>query len=88
MLIKRETHVLLAVHITNRMEEVPSVQKTLTDFGDVIKTRLGLHDTGEGYSSAEGILVLEIRGEPGAKRLQKALTDIKGVETKLVVFKH
>lgn len=85
---KKEIHVLLAVHITNRMEEVPMVQKTLSDFGDVIKTRLGLHDIGEEYSSAEGVLVLDIKGETRAKQLQKALAKIKGVETQLVIFKH
>jgi hypothetical protein len=33
-------------------------------------------------------LVLDILGEPKAKQLQKSLEKIKGIETKLVVFKH
>jgi hypothetical protein len=54
----------------------------------VVKTRLGLHEIGEGFSSPQGVLILDIVGEPKAKQLQKALDKIKGIETKLVVFKH
>jgi hypothetical protein len=85
---QKQTHALLIVHVTDRLKEVPSVQKSLSEFGDVIKTRLGLHDVGEAYSSPQGVLVLDILGEPKAKQLQKSLNKIKGIETKLVVFKH
>jgi hypothetical protein len=85
---KREPHAVLVVHVTDRMKEVPLVQKSLSQFGDVIKTRLGLHEVGEGYSAPGGILILDILGESKAKQLQKVLNKIKGIETKLIVFKH
>lgn len=85
---KKQPHALLIVHVTDRLKEVPAVQQSLSQFGDVIKTRLGLHEISEEYSSPQGVLILEIVGEPKAKRLQKALEKIKGIETKLVVFKH
>jgi hypothetical protein len=85
---KKQTHAILVVHVTDRLKEAPSVQKTLSEFGDVIKTRLGLHEVGEEYSSPQGVLVLDIVGEPKAKKLQKDLDKIKGIETKLVLFKH
>jgi len=88
MTVKKESHVVLAVHVTDRLKKVPAVQKTLSQFGDVIRTRLGLHEVGKDYSSPGGILVLDIISEPRARQLQKALDKIHGIETKLVVFKH
>ena len=88
MATKKESHTVLAVHVTNRVKEVPLVQKTLSQFGDVIRTRLGLHEVGKDFSSPEGILLLDIVGEPKGRQLQKTLNKIRGIETKLVVFKH
>ena len=88
MAVKKDSHVVLAVHVTDRMKKVPPVQKTLSQFGDVIRTRLGLHEVSKDYSSPGGILILEVVSESRARELQKALNKIKGIETKLVVFKH
>ncbi len=88
MAIKKESHVVLAVHITDRVNKVPVVQETLSKFGDSIRTRLGLHQVGKDYSSPGGVLVLDIVTEPRARQLQKALNKIRGLETKLIVFKH
>ena len=88
MAANKESHALLAVHITNRLKEAPLVQKTLSQFGDAIRTRLGLHQVDKDYSSPEGILILDIVKEAKARQLQKSLGRIKGIETKLVVFRH
>jgi hypothetical protein len=88
MAAKKESHAILTVHITDRLKEVPTVQKTLSQFGDVIRTRLGLHQIDQDFSSPEGILILDIVNESKARQLQKALGKIKGIECKLVVFKH
>jgi hypothetical protein len=88
MVEKRDSHVVLAVHVTDRLKKVPPVQQTLSKFGDVIRTRLGLHEVSKEYSSPGGILILEVISESKARELQKALNKIKGIETKLVVFKH
>jgi hypothetical protein len=88
MITKKESHVVLAVHVTDRLKEVPLVQKTFSQFGNVIRTRLGLHEITKDYSSPEGIMVLDIVGESKARQLQKSLNKIHGIETKLVVFKH
>lgn len=88
MALKRDSHVVLAVHVTDRLIKVPLVQTTLSQYGDVIRTRLGLHEVGKDYSSPGGILILDIISEAKARQLQKALDKIKGIETKLVVFKH
>jgi hypothetical protein len=88
MAVKKESHVLLAVHITDRLKEVPPVQKLLSQYGNVIRTRLGIHQVGKDYSSPEGVLVLDITDESKARQLQKTLGKLKGIETKLTVFKH
>jgi hypothetical protein len=88
MAVKKDSHVVLAVHVTDRLNKVPSVQTTLSQFGDVIRTRVGLHEVSKDYSAPGGILILDIVTESRARQLQKALDKIKGIETKLVVFKH
>jgi hypothetical protein len=88
MAVKKESHAILTVHVTDRLKEVPVVQKTLSQYGDVIRTRLGLHQIDKDSSSPEGILILDVVKESKARQLQKALNKIKGIETKLVVFKH
>jgi hypothetical protein len=88
MAIKKESHQLLAVHVTDRLKEAPLVQKSLSQFGDVIRTRLGMHEIGKDYASPSGVMILDIVGEAKARQLKKALDKIKGLETKLVVFKH
>jgi hypothetical protein len=86
--IKKESHVVLAVHVTDRVKKAPLVQKSLSASGNVIRTRLGLHEVSKDYSSPEGVLLLDIVGETKARQLQKALNKIPGIETKLVIFKH
>ena len=88
MAMKKESHLVLAVHVTDRMKKAPLVQKTLSQFGDVIRTRLGLHEVSKDYSSPGGIMILDILGESRVRQLQKALDKIHGIETKLIVFKH
>jgi hypothetical protein len=88
MAAKKESHVVLAVHITDRLKKALFVQKTLSQFGDVIRTRLGLHEIGKDFSAPSGILILDIVEESRARVLQKTLDKIPGIETKLVVFKH
>jgi hypothetical protein len=88
MAVKKDSHVVLAVHVTDRLKKVPSVQKVLSEYGDVIRTRLGLHEVSKEFSAPGGILILDIVTEAKARQLQKTLDRIKGIETKLVIFKH
>jgi hypothetical protein len=88
MPVKKESHVVLAVHVTNRIKKAQPVQKAFSQFGDVIRTRLGLHEVSKEYSSPEGLMLLDIVGEPKARQLQKTLNKISGIETKLIVFRH
>ena len=81
-------HNILGVHVTDRLQRVADVQKLLTDFGDCIKTRLGMHEVGSA-SSPNGLLILEMVGpDAKAKDLAAKLTAIPGIEVQRMVFKH
>lgn len=84
-----DPHVILGVHITNRVKHVPTVQKILTRYGCSIRTRLGLHDVHEDYCSPSGMIVLELTGDRGEMgRLEAALKKVAGVAVKKMVFGH
>lgn len=82
-----EKHTLMGVHINDRMESAVSVQKILTEDGNLIKTRLGLHDYTEGADcAAHGLIVLELVSSDAAKNQQLAakLNDVSGVTAKMM----
>jgi hypothetical protein len=84
-----DNHLILAVHITERLKHAVEIQNVLTKFGDVIKTRIGLHDVSEQMSSPNGVLLLECIGdEQKFSALSDALQAVSGVEVKKIVFSH
>ncbi|HSV26362.1 MAG TPA: hypothetical protein VLH60_00575 [Sedimentisphaerales bacterium] len=86
--MKKEHHVMLAIHVTDRVHHVSQVQSLLTEYGNYIQTRLGLHETG-GRSSANGIIVLYmVGGEKVCSALARKLNKIEGVEAQKIVFRH
>jgi hypothetical protein len=84
-----ENHVILGVHITERMKNARPVQEALSEFGGDIKTRLGLHEVDGHQGSPNGLLLLEIVGGEGrAQALVDKLTAIDGVYCKTMIFDH
>lgn len=82
-------HVILGVHITDRIHHVESVQHLLTEYGCSIRTRLGLHEADKGFCSPNGLLVLEMTDdEKTADTLADKLNAVEGVEVKKMVFGH
>lgn len=87
--MQKEKHMIFGVHITDRMTHVAQVQALLTEYGNQIKTRLGLHEISETFSSPNGLLILEMVGdERRAKELQDKLNAVTGVEVKSMAFEH
>ena len=62
-----DKHIVVGVHVTDRLEHVPQVQGLLSEYGCYIKTRLGLHEVGGNgmCCSKNGLLLLEMTGIPG-----------------------
>lgn len=85
----QEDHVILGIHITNRLRHAGEVQKVLTEYGCNIKTRLGLHEVADNYCAGEGVVLLELIG--GAEIRQGMVAKLKvieGIEVKDMVFAH
>jgi hypothetical protein len=85
----KKTHLVLGVHITDRLKNAVDVQKLLTEFGCNIKTRLGLHEVADNICGPNGLLVLEMAGElSSGNELADKLNTIEGVEVQKMVFEH
>ena len=82
-------HIILGVHITDRVQHVPPVQDLFTEHGCSIKTRLGLHTVSEDFCSPNGLILLEMAGPEGPIfELVDKLKAIQGVDVQKMVFEH
>jgi hypothetical protein len=85
----KEDHVILGIHITNRLRNAGEVQKVFTEYGCNIKTRLGLHEVADNYCAGEGVVLLEIIGGREIREgMMGKLKSIEGIEVKELVFTH
>jgi hypothetical protein len=83
-----DKHIILGVHVTERLKKVPEVQKLLSEYGCNIKTRLGLHEV-QNVCSPNGLLILEMHGdEVICLELGEKLSTIEGIEVQKMVFTH
>ena len=80
-------HLILGVHVTDRVKDVPKIQAILTEYGCNIRTRLGLHDADDTRCSPGGVIVLELVGDAArCGQLARKLAAVKGVEVKKMAF--
>ncbi len=85
----QQDHVILGVHIQNRIKAASTVQSLLGKYGCNIRTRLGLHDTNDKFCSSAGVILLEIVGDPAqSAELESKLSELQGVAVKKMVFGH
>jgi hypothetical protein len=85
----KDDHIIVGVHITNRVEKAGSVQGILTEYGCNIKTRLGLHTVTEDACSPAGLLILEMVGdEAKVEEMIQKINDLTGVDAKKMIFGH
>ncbi|MFU8779479.1 MAG: hypothetical protein ACNA71_00470 [Kiritimatiellia bacterium] len=85
----KEDHQIVAIHVTDRLSKAQTVQALLTEFGNHIKTRLGLHEFEPDATGPNGILILEmIGGASPCQQLLEKLNQIAGIEAKLLTFTH
>lgn len=87
--MKKSKHMILGIHITERLVHALPVQEVLTEFGNNIKTRLGLHEIDDKEASTGGILIVEFMGsDQKFHKFTDRLNAIEGVEAKQLVFEH
>lgn len=76
---------ILLILIGSRKESAVTVQKVLTAWGCMIKTRLGIHDGVLDECTDSGLLILEVVGDKKKhKEMARKLNLVKGVKTKFV----
>lgn len=86
---KRAGHIILGVHITDRVQHVPKVQDLFSEYGCSIRTRLGLHEASDASCSPNGLILLEMAGPEGpVEELAAKLRAVEGVEVQRMVFEH
>lgn len=85
----KDDHIIVAIHVTDRLEQAALVQAVFTKYGKSIKTRLGLHEANGKTAAPNGIILLELVGsQRQSAGLIAALNAITGVEAKSIVFGH
>ena len=86
---KKQDHIIVAIHVTDRVKQAGVVQTLLTRYGGNIKTRIGLHEPAERGISPSGVIILEVVGSQKLTfTLIAALKKISGVEANSIIFKH
>jgi len=82
--------VIMGIKIGNRDEDAMAVQKLLTEYGCIIKTRLGLHEACEASKtcSSRGLILLEFveKNSDQIKELEGKLSQIESVVVKKMEF--
>ncbi len=76
---------VLLILIDHRKDSAVNVQKILTTWGCLIKTRLGIHDGVLAACSDTGLIILELVGDKEKQdELTRKLGVLPGVSAKLV----
>ena len=78
---------VLLILVGQRKDAAVNVQKTLTAWGCLIKTRLGLHTGVLDNCTDKGLIFCELMGEMDKiKELRRKLELIKGIKTEIVTL--
>jgi len=84
-----DDHIILGIHVTNRLKNAADVQKVFTEYGCNIKTRIGLHDVDANVCSPSGVVLIELFGsDDEATAMMAKLNEVEGVVVQKMVFGH
>ncbi len=76
---------ILLILVDGRKKNAVTVQKILTEWGCLIKTRLGIHDGVLDNCSESGLIILELVGEKEKhEELARKVSLLDGVNAKLI----
>ncbi|MBN2193058.1 MAG: hypothetical protein JW751_09600 [Polyangiaceae bacterium] len=82
-------HIIVGIHITDRVTNAGEVQSLLTQYGKNIRTRLGLRETVEDTAGPNGLILLETVGPADElDALCAALRKLEGVQVQQMYFSH
>jgi hypothetical protein len=77
---------IIGIRLDNRSQTALDFQKTLTTYGCIIKTRLGLHDVAANVCAPNGIILLEVIDDAEAIKFKDELAKIPGAEIQVMKF--
>jgi hypothetical protein len=84
-----DDHIILGIHVTDRLRDAAEVQRVFTEYGCNIKTRVGLHDVDENVCSPSGVVLIEFFGSDAeASAMADKLNGVEGVHVQKMVFGH
>jgi len=76
---------IMVILVDHRKDQATAVQKVLTTWGCLIKTRLGIHDGVLDNCSNSGLIILELVGEKDKQdQMAGRLTALPGVKVQMV----
>ncbi len=77
--------VVMGIQLLERTEESTNFQSVLSKYGNIIQTRIGLHETTQDSS---GIIVLDFVGDVSSEivNLEKELTEIGNINIQKMYF--
>lgn len=80
--------IIMGIQINDRNSDALRVQELLTEYGCYIKTRLGLHDSGDGVCSTSGLVLLEFVDESEDKvaELESKLLELINITVRRMEF--
>jgi len=79
--------VILGILIGTEVADIVSFQQLLTTYGNVIRTRLGLHENHYETPKVKGLLLLEMVGDSAEiAAFEKAVCQISGIQIQKMVF--
>ncbi len=78
---------IMAVKVEERAAKAPHLQEILTEYGCIIKTRVGFHETDEGKCSMDGIILLHLYGDKKEfQELYDKIEKLDGITPKFIEF--
>ncbi len=84
--MKKELNIVV-IKIADRIKEAGLVQKTLSDYNEIIKTRFGFHELSTEVCNRQALIILELAGElEQEKKLVSELNQIGGIKTEVMNF--
>ena len=77
---------ILGIRLDNRVNNAIEFQKVLTNYGCIIKTRLGLHEASDNKCAPGGLILLEVIDDEQALEFEKELVELEGLEIQAMKF--
>ncbi|MCL2510874.1 MAG: hypothetical protein FWF09_02360 [Bacteroidales bacterium] len=79
--------IILGLLISNEVADIVTFQQLLTKYGNVIRTRLGLHESHYETPKIKGLLLLEMVGDAAEiASFESAASKISGIQVQKMAF--